>query len=535
MGHENHLGWDKETAEKEIIYWATHPGPQGDAYWLVKAAGGDICVVLPQIMEGNSQARPVFYPAVPGGSGLWSDSSAERYELLMIADEIAKDRAFDEHRRRILDGEMTAGQSSAILQKQLRHMAGSPETRIRHAGTIMQGVVEALQIWGDADGGRAIICRQNEMDGNRRYLGFLDGVYDLREARFLSYPEAREALVSRHVGCRSTDMPETRDDLHPDVRMLLYREDMSDELMSYVRQSLAWSLSGRPAQRYNLLTDVHAGRGNAGKTTLLSAVEQSLGSYGRSLELSAMQVAKPGAATPELAPLATARFAWTDEANAQKINSERYKRMTGSGAIVYRFLYQNYQSGPLTASLFGASNMPIKLDLTDEAEKRRYRPIPIPEIPPEQRIESLEFAFADDTDGHIERRGGLLSVLLYELHRMSGPPEPPQAVLDLADAHQRESDGQMGEWARENTVNSSSIHDRVGTRMAWDAYCAMVPGRESWETQGHLTKMISRIRGESSRTVRIDGGRPEKGWVRLQLSDEAIQALDAGRQARQDA
>ena len=527
--------WSKPEAQVALAKWPDEPSAHGDAYWLMMASGGDLCALIPQALEGNEGALPSYMTPVVNGGGRWENDMATKISLQTVADGLARGNAQDRMQQSIAAG-MSEIKAAGILARYMRHLHSSPEARVRASAAVLHTVIAAMRKAERSPGDRALICYADEPDANVRYLGMRDCVYDLEAGERLGREEARVTLTTKAVAARLKDLPDLSvpGALHPDVEVMMYRRDMADDLMLYLRRSLAWSLKGLPAQRYNLLIDADQGRGpakgNAGKSTLLQAVQYALGDYGSTLDLTAMQIGKPGTATPELAPLAVARYAWTDEANALRMNSERWKRMTGSTLIRYRLLYKHFVERVVTASLFGASNAPLKLDLTGDAEKRRYRPIPVPEIPPEERLPHLKHAFEPHARGRGKRCTHLVALLLGELSGMTGEPEPTQAVLDLADEHQKANDGTLGEWARAELEVTESENDRVSTKAAWLAYCAMTPEREKWATQRLLTGVVTRVTGQPTKTQHIDG-KTQNGWRCLKLSETAVMAAGAARQS----
>ena len=536
---EFHLSWTAQEAKDAVVGndgYAFHPGGAMDAYWMIKASGGDVLSVLPQVMNDNGTRDGTFYVLLPECGGRWSPMQEKRVELLKEADREILAMAGQRYQQLLMGagGEKAA---NAFMRRIRAHLGSPAELRVKHAGVVFHSVRAAMRRYGDADAMRSEICREHELDADMRYLGFDDCIYDLDWGGPVDLASGKAALVTQTVGMGLADLPPSDvNALTPeqaaaraDMRALLYRSDVADDLMAYLRGTLAWSIRGKPAQQYTLLIDAGSGggregKGNAGKTTLLQAVQYSLGSYGAVIELTAFQHQKAGATSGELAPLVLCRFVWTDEAAGQRMNADRWKRLTGSGRIKWRALYQNFQERDIVAMLFGASNAPLKLDLADDAEKRRYRPVPVPEIAEADRRLDLKDAWKSGTPGSGLRRAALLAELLTTLAGMSGPPEPPQAVLDLADEHQAANDGAMGAWVRAEVSVDDSDQERVSTKAAWLAFCQMTPERERWSDQRQLTGLISRIHNKGCRMLRVDG-KSQRGWSGLRLSAEAEEAL----------
>ena len=533
--------WTPDEAKEAVCGadgFMLRPGAEFDAFWLIKASRGEVLSVLPQPVVGNEKKDGTFYTMVAGGGGRWSPFQPDRVSLLLQADVVIKDMAYERFRQLM---ESDPKKANAWLQKVMGHWKTPAETRVKNAGAVFHGVRAAMLRYGDAEALASGVCYEDELDADMRYLGFTDCIYDLERGCPLDLAAGKAALVTQSTGMALGDLPPPllsdmtaeQQAARDDMRALLYRPDVADDLMAYVRRMLAWSLRGKPAQQYTLLVDAagvsgREGAGNAGKTTLLQACQYSLGDYGALIDLAAFQMQKTGSTSGELEPLARKRFVWSDEAGGQRLNADRWKRVTGGGRIKWRGLYQNFMERDIIASVFGASNAPLHLELTHDAEKRRYRPVPVPEIPEGARRIDLKDAWKVGEPNSAARRAAFLAELLCTLALMSGPPTPPQAVLDLADEHQAVGDGDMGVWVRAEVSCSADEHDRVLTKRAWQAFCAMTPEREKWTTQAQLTKMINRVHGVSSRVTRVDG-KQGNGWVGLTLSADAERALaDAG-------
>ena len=268
-----------------------------------------------------------------------------------------------------------------------------------------------------------------DLDWNRNWLGAKNGVLDLDTGRLYQYEAAAECLVTS-----SLRIDWDPDAWHEDADaiwnpVMLTESDM--DLVRYVQQAMAWGLKGKPAQTMNLLTDAAGAGGEAGKTTFLSACVLTLGDYGATLEMDALKGLRgsdsAGKASPFLRVLAYARVAYIEESNQAKISEERFKALTGGGKVVFRMLYGNPMERYVVCSIWAASNAPLRLDLSGGAESRRYRPIPMPKIPPERQRSALASAFQDGTPDYVRRRQALLRLMVETCWGLVEPPEPPQA------------------------------------------------------------------------------------------------------------
>ena len=528
-------GWvqDPEQSEEALSRWIEEPGGHGTAYWLAKTCGNRLLIVNPQPLPENEKEHATT-AVLRNEGGVWQTSMAAFTAAVDEADKQWQDWLFGEHRRKMEADPNAYRSHNRWLQQRLGYTHNTATARYEQAMACLPRVVKAMTIIGQDPG--VTECWRNELDADLRYLGFDDAVYDLQEHRKLHFAEAKAALVSRSVGVRFSDLPNEKD-IHPDAELILNHPYLKDDpqkrdLLRYLRQSLAHAIGGQPAQRLNLLIDEdasdQAGDGGAGKTTILQAVAYSMGETGLQLELDALRGKREGAsgrATPEMAPLVLCRMVWTDELNGIVVNPDRYKMVTGSAPVKFRFLYGQHQERPVIASIFGTSNARIRLNLDGGAELRRYCPIPIPRIPEAERIPGLADRFRPDRRGSIRRRASILAILLDELRRLDGKePVIPQTVLDLAKEQQKDSMGTPGEWAQNHVRSSQVDNDRIASKTLWQAYTHMTPEREKWVAQKHLSQAVRAVHGMKSKDLKIDG-KAVKGFTNIRLSDEAWQAL----------
>ena len=525
--------------------WAEFPlklGPEGDAYRMMAAAAGRLLVAKPApdlALEGQG---PRLY-VVPGQrdrmqAGLWTGEMAELLRVMRDACAIGRAEAaaafFRSDKR---------DEDYQLWQVRIRYMDRAPrKAHVVAAADVMLGVLDVAAQLTDAQIGRkgrprVLEVWDNELDASPRYMGFRNGVLDLDSGELRRGADAMACLVTMSTGVNWDPKA-----AHPDADAI-WNPPMLDgqdpDLLRYMQDALAWSVRGLPgeAQVMNLLTDVGGGEGDAGKTTLLNAMALSLGQYGGVLSIKALAPPKSegDSASPSLEPLARKRFVYIEEANQARLNSERFKAVTGGGELVFRMLYANPQQRYVLASIWGAANGALRLDLSGGAEFRRYRPIPMPKIPDSVRRPGLVTAFGRHTPGSERRRQAWLRLVIERSMELDGPPAPPQAVMDLAAEHRAAEEGAVGEWIAEHIVvddnPDAALTTRLATADAWAALRAMAPAlADELRSQRNLTERIRKKTGRQSRTLRIPGRRgAPQGWQGLRLSEAALAAMQAAQ------
>ena len=512
-------------------HWDALPmmlGPEGDMFRLLKVSEGRLLLSLPDlsVAAGASGELYILPDGVEGGSGIWRLDRDALLELLTQANAWGRELAY----RLDKEGEKP---NARLLARRLSYFGTATGSRLDAAKAVGYAVAETALAAG-LPPVPMLVIRSQQLDGDTRYLGCANGVLDLEGRGLLTGAAAAKCLVSRTTGVRYD--PDAR---HPDADALWNPPMLAgrdDELMIYVRQSLAWSLRGRPEKGMNLLVDTGSGQGDSGKTTLLAAVSQSLGEYAATLNGDILRGRTSrdgggGRATPELAPLVLCRFGYIEESNAGYVNAERYKMITGGGEITYRMLHRNPECRYVICSIWGASNGALRVDLSLDAESNRYRPIPMPHIPVELQKRHLQKAWQSDVRGHEARREALLALMVAECLGMPYPPRVPGAVLDMRQEHRAAGAGAMGEWVDEHILVSDApdlLENRLATSDAWRAYCLMSEGGKGVRQQDLTRRVNGTVAPYPPKLMRV-GGKPKQGWQGLRLSDEAQRALDGAQ------
>jgi putative DNA primase/helicase len=220
----------------------------------------------------------------------------------------------------------------------------------------------------EAQGHLAI--RPAELDTHPDVLNFANGTLDLKAG--LLRPHLREDFITKLVHHNYQ-----QDATCPLFMAFLNRITANHPgLARYLQLAFGYSLTGRTGEKAVFL--LH-GRGNNGKTTLLSTFLKLLAEYAVLLQIDTLMVRQENNNTlADLADLRGARFVMTSETEeGQRLSEGKLKRITqGMGRIKATRKYENPIEFPETHKLWiDANHLPIVRG-TDNAIWNRLHAIP---------------------------------------------------------------------------------------------------------------------------------------------------------------
>jgi P4 family phage/plasmid primase-like protien len=212
------------------------------------------------------------------------------------------------------------------------------------------------------------------LDQNNYLVGFENGIYDLRTAKFRGgYPDD---LVSKSTGYRYREF--RRDDpILIDIEKFFKSIQPEDDMRSYILCYLASLFEGsNKDQKFMVWT----GSGSNGKGTLIQLIDHTLGEYYCDLDETAVTQKRgnSSSATPELADKVGVRSICLQEPNADdKLNLGFIKHITGEDKIQVRPLYgEPFYFVPQFKLLLACNHLPNVPDGGDGGTWRRIRVIP---------------------------------------------------------------------------------------------------------------------------------------------------------------
>lgn len=265
------------------------------------------------------------------------------------------------------------------------------------------------------------------------------------------------------------------------------------ELIGFVQRAVGYSLTGSTAEEVCFLA---YGSGANGKTTMLNALREVLGNYGRSADPSLLE---DGEQHPTgLADLRGARLVVAAELEGGKWLAERrLKTMTSSDRIKARRMRQDFFEFKPTHKLWVMTNHRPQVRGQDHGLWRRLRLIPFAvQIPAEKRERDL------DTKLKAEAPGILAWAVRGAVDYCQNGLGVPQAV-------------------RESTNDYRANEDPIGRFL--EACCEIGP--ECWATGGRIGRAYERWAE--------DNGEPKISTVRITryLANRGFRR-QAGRHAR---
>ena len=371
--------------------------PLGDAERLLTEHGDKLLVVF-----DPEEANTASLRLLEGRSGLWRDDRP-RIEALLVKTARHWDHtgfnteAARKVREWALKTASPAGQQKALDQ------VGAAYRSMEERGKMPAALTS---------------CDVRDLDSKGEYMGTPAGVLDVTTGRVLSPEESRTKLVSLRI-------PDAYDPkaTHPGVTKILDNFGPNDQ--EWFIQAMGCALRGYCQERIYLLH----GEGDAGKSTVVDAVDEVLGEYGRKMGSTAFTPDRFGQADrPEPSKFEVAggvRVAIIDEPKLGADGSmawETVKDVSGSQTGRARLLRRNYVSLRYTATMLWAMNdlpsLPLEARGDRGAVYRRLRVLSLLTIPPGQRDSSLKHLFKTSR----KARQALFAIFVKASMTQKAPP-----------------------------------------------------------------------------------------------------------------
>jgi len=228
------------------------------------------------------------------------------------------------------------------------------------------------------------------------------------------------------------------------------------DLVTYFQRAVGYSLLGGNSEQ--VLFICH-GAGANGKSLLLEAIKDVLGSYAQSLPISTLMRAKINAsgASPEIARLRGIRFALASETEkGQRWSANKIKTLTGSDTVATRALYQDMIEFRNKATIWVACNHKPEVDAADAAMWRRIRLIPFNRVfQPSEQDPELAAKLLSESDG-------ILTWIMQGLamYRAQGLAEPDSVVK--ATTHYRNEMDSVLRFIEENAKLDPTTRETIG-------------------------------------------------------------------------
>lgn len=276
------------------------------------------------------------------------------------------------------------------------------------------------------------------------------------------------------------------------------RRILGDELMPYIQKAFGYSLTGSTAEKVVFMC---LGKGDNGKTTLLSLFLRLLKEYAVLLQIDTLMVRQESNNTQaDLADLRGARFVMTSETEqGQRLAEGKLKRITqGMGKIKATRKYENPIEFDETHKLWMDANHKPEIRGTDNAIWNRLHLIPFDVTIPKDEIDrGLPAKLTAEASG----------ILLWAVegavrwhHEGLAKPEP----VEVAGKEWRKESDQIGRFIRERCVTGEFAQVKArGLYLAYKQWAEEVSERFTTETAfgSRITDLgYEKKRGEAGAT-----------------------------------
>jgi P4 family phage/plasmid primase-like protien len=319
-----------------------------------------------------------------------------------------------------------------------------------------------------------LVITPGELDTHPFLINFLNGAVDLRTGELMPHNPAHFMTKLVHhdynpqAGCPlflsviARMMGNHPDASEPEL-------DRAERMVNYLQRALGYSLTGTTEEK---AVFVPFGKGNNGKTTLLSTFLLLLEEYSVLLQVDTLMARQESNNTQaDLADLRGARFVMTSETEeGQRLSQGKLKRITqGMGKIKATRKYENPIEFPETHKLWMDTNAkPMIRAADDQATFNRLHPIPFTvTIPPEEIDKSLPRKLLAEAEGILA-----WAVEGAKLWWRQGLGKPPEVVA--ANDDWRAENDQLGRFIEECCVVADSFSGKA--RQLYECYRAWAEG-----------------------------------------------------------
>lgn len=319
-----------------------------------------------------------------------------------------------------------------------------------------------------------LVITPGELDTHPFLINFLNGTLDLRTGELAPHSQSHFITKLVHhnydpnagcplfLGVVARMMGNHPDASEPEL-------DRAERMVNYLQRALGYSLTGTTEEK---AVFVPFGKGNNGKTTLLSTFLLLLEEYSVLLQVDTLMARQESNNTQaDLADLRGARFVMTSETEeGQRLSQGKLKRITqGMGKIKATRKYENPIEFPETHKLWMDTNSkPTIRAADDQATFNRLHPIPFTvTIPPEEIDKGLPRKLVAEAEGILA--WAVEGAKMWRQHGLGKPPE----VVAANDDWRAEND-QLGRFIEECCVVADSFSGKA--RQLYECYRTWAEG-----------------------------------------------------------
>ena len=270
------------------------------------------------------------------------------------------------------------------------------------------------------------------LDQTPGLLGFKNGVYDFSTGTFR---QGRQGdYITFSTGYEYTDYDQTSPEIN-EIYMFLSQIIPNKRVLEYTLKVLGKALVGVPDEKFYLWTGLS---GANGKSTLINLLENTLGDYISSVDVSLLTNKRTGSsnATPDIVRLRGRRiFTFQEPEHNDRLRTGILKQFTGGDTIVARELFKAPVSFKLQGTMVMCCNDLPAVSSIDGGTWRRIRVIEFTSRFCENPTKPNEFKIDPKMKQKISQwRPYFMSILLhyYQKYKNMTLTEPEEVTIATA-------------------------------------------------------------------------------------------------------
>jgi P4 family phage/plasmid primase-like protien len=272
----------------------------------------------------------------------------------------------------------------------------------------------------------------NNLDRNPYLVGFKNGVYDFKQNLFRSAVQTDYLTFS--TGYDWIEYDESNENVQ-DIYSFLKKIIPNDKVREYMLKVLGKALVGIPDEKFYIWTGIS---GANGKSTLVNFLENTLGDYTTSVDVSLLTNKRGNAsnASPDVVRLRGKRlFTFQEPEHNDKLRTGILKQFTGGDTIIARELFKAPVTFKLQGTMIMCCNDLPTVTSIDGGTWRRIRVIEFKSRFCENPVKENEFKIDPSIKTKIkEWRPYFMSILIhwYNRYQYEGMCEPEDVTKATA-------------------------------------------------------------------------------------------------------
>jgi putative DNA primase/helicase len=349
-----------------------------------------------------------------------------------------------------------------------------------------------------------VLIESVAFDADPMLLNVQNGVLDLRTGKLLphspTYLMTKIAAVpyEREAACLTWEW------------LLNYAMGGDAEKIGFFRRYCGYILTGMVTEQCLLF---NYGRGNNGKSTMMTALVNILGDYGCAAPRALLVKQHNEPHPAELLRLRGIRLALLAEVSeSMQLDEGKLKDLTGGDKIAARGMGENFMDFTPTSKFVLNGNHEPRMTGTDNGLWRRWRLLPWT-IPPEVIDTTLPDKLANEAAGILS--WCVLACLEWQEHGLRAP----ECVL-MATSQFREQSDELGEFFRLRCVREPAA--RSTRAMLWATYETHC--KENGFKPVDAKRFCARLRAEGVEECKVRSmGKVRDGWAGITLRDDSLE------------